>query len=226
MQRTLAIVGMLLFSSLLATGCGTPAKDKRNERTADPSRRVALIDRLGPGAKIATAAGCTIETPPLRAARHTESAGPKDWSSTPPTSGAHNPSWAPWGRYEKVVTDEHLLHNFEHGGVGIWLGTGVESSDDLVAEIDDRLMKRGNKLVVTPRPSLAGIAAGSWGALLTCPPDAVAKLGVDGMASLLADWYKANESRETSAEKDVPPYTGPMTRPAPVKDISLPTPKF
>ncbi len=41
------------------------------------------------------------------------------YNSTPPTSGPHWPSPAPWGVYDAPIPDERAVHNMEHGGVVI-----------------------------------------------------------------------------------------------------------
>jgi len=38
------------------------------------------------------------------------------YSSSPPSSGNHRPHWGIWGEHE-FLSQEHWLHNLEHGGV-------------------------------------------------------------------------------------------------------------
>ena len=41
------------------------------------------------------------------------------YNSVPATSGWHYPFWASWGVHGNVIPDEVLVHNLEHGGVGV-----------------------------------------------------------------------------------------------------------
>jgi hypothetical protein len=40
-----------------------------------------------------------------------------DWSSNPPATGAHFPSWAAWDRIYESIERGYWVHNAEHGGV-------------------------------------------------------------------------------------------------------------
>src|SRR3989344_1710779 len=42
-----------------------------------------------------------------------------EYNSNPPTSGSHYAVPADWGAYDSEVPDEQLVHNLEHGGIGI-----------------------------------------------------------------------------------------------------------
>ncbi len=154
---------------------------------------------------------------------HAEQPNPKDWSSNPPTSGKHNPQWASWGRYASPVEDRYALHNLEHGGVALWIGTGV--SPALISRIDSELLKPKLKWIVVPRPGLDGFAAASWGLLMNCSASAVKSLGADDTMSLLAKWYEVTSSKQTINEAKIPAYAGTYTGKRPVKDISIPLPK-
>ena len=43
-----------------------------------------------------------------------------DYNSTPPTSGPHYGSFAPWGVHNEPIPYERILHNLEDGGVAIY----------------------------------------------------------------------------------------------------------
>ena len=41
------------------------------------------------------------------------------YSTTPPTSGSHYDTPAPWGVHEEMILDQQAVHNMEHGGIVI-----------------------------------------------------------------------------------------------------------
>jgi hypothetical protein len=48
--------------------------------------------------------------------------------SLPPTSGLHYPVWADWGIYDQPVPFKFQVHNLEHGGVVVHLGSRLSSA--------------------------------------------------------------------------------------------------
>ena len=56
------------------------------------------------------------------------------YNSRPATSGRHYAETAPWGLHDQVLPDELLLHNLEHGGVGIHYDC-PEGCDELVTQL-------------------------------------------------------------------------------------------
>lgn len=57
-----------------------------------------------------------------------------EYSSSPPTSGCHDPSPANWGVNSIGASVQNLIHNLEHGGIVIWYQPG-QVSDDQLAEL-------------------------------------------------------------------------------------------
>lgn len=51
---------------------------------------------------------------------HIPACTPGNYSSTPPTSGCHDPSPLNWGVYTAPVSAQQLIHNLEHGGIVVW----------------------------------------------------------------------------------------------------------
>jgi hypothetical protein len=93
-------------------------------------------------AKAMAAAGCTIRNvkplPPTqdktgsRGGYHLDA--PKltskvKWATDPPSGGGHYALWAVWGFYTEPVNPVQLAHNEEHGGVIMWWGSKVPSSE-------------------------------------------------------------------------------------------------
>jgi hypothetical protein len=104
------------------------------------------------------------------------------YSSKPATSGPHwNEAGAPvaWGVYKEPQQDEQLVHNLEHGGVGIHYN--CRDCPDLVSAIEDfytsyttepshrlPLYPSSTKLVVAPYYDMpTPIAITAWGRIDT-----------------------------------------------------------
>ena len=90
------------------------------------------------------------------------------YNSVPATSGWHyNLPLAPvgWGIYEDFVADEYLIHNLEHGGIGIHYNC-PGGCDELVREltrIADRSLAENLKVVLSPYPDMpTRIALTAW----------------------------------------------------------------
>ncbi len=97
---------------------------------------------------------------------HTEA-----YSVVPATSGAHwagattplgIPSPARWGRYDAVIPDEILIHNLEHGGIGLHYDCDDECPE-IVAALDDLMPRNPSQYIMSPYPGLPSkIAITSW----------------------------------------------------------------
>ena len=90
------------------------------------------------------------------------------YNSTPATSGWHyEQPLAPvvWGVHDEFVADEFILHNLEHGGIGIHFDC-PDGCDDLVAqlaEIVDRSRAEDLKVMMSPYPDMpTRIALTAW----------------------------------------------------------------
>jgi len=86
------------------------------------------------------------------------------YSSDPPTSGPHNPQWAPWGIAATEIPQYTLVHNLEHGGIVVQYGPGADR-----AAIERWANSDLPGIVVAPYAHLGdGIALTAWTHLLTC----------------------------------------------------------
>jgi hypothetical protein len=93
------------------------------------------------------------------------------YSVVPATSGAHwagattplgIPSPARWGRYDAVIPDEVLIHNLEHGGIGLHYDC-AEECPEIVAALDDLMPRNPSQYIMTPYPGLPSkIAITAW----------------------------------------------------------------
>lgn len=93
------------------------------------------------------------------------------YNSTPATSGWHYSvplAPVPWGLYEGPLPDEVLIHNLEHGGIGVHYNCPegcVDLVDDIVAAI---LSQPRTKILVSPYPAMpTRIALTAWNYLDT-----------------------------------------------------------
>ncbi len=121
---------------------------------------------------LALSAGCSNspEEPPGR--RFADQGGvhiePGDthppYNSKPATSGWHYSGTlapAPWGFYSDALPDEVLVHNLEHGGIGVHYDC-PEGCGELVDRIAGAVQGRG-KIVLSPYPGMESrIALTAW----------------------------------------------------------------
>lgn len=230
MYRVHLLALLVAGTALVASGCGDddPAARTNKPRHAatagvitPPVADTKLKDQLGPVAAQLTAGGCSFGTYKEDEAAHVKDGSSLTWSTFPPTSGVHYDDWAPFGRYEDPVEDGYVVHDLEHGGVAVWIGPKVTEP---VSAAIDKLLDDGEKWIVMPRSDLPGIFSAAWGKGLTCPPQALAKLGPAGTARALDAWYEAVASTGSNVEKDLPAYAGAMKDPTPKRDISTPSP--
>ncbi len=90
------------------------------------------------------------------------------YNSVPATSGWHlgQPlAPAPWGVHSNVLEDEVLLHNLEHGGVGVHYDC-PDGCDELVQQLAELVSKAVNgnlKVIMSPYPGIGStIALTAW----------------------------------------------------------------
>jgi len=87
-----------------------------------------------------------------------------DYTSTPPTSGPHYPTWADWGIYAEPIQNELQIHNLEHGGIVIQYQPELDQAalDQLTALVRE-MGSTYKKLILAPYPDLdSPIALTAW----------------------------------------------------------------
>ena len=95
------------------------------------------------------------------------------YSVTPATSGPHwagpttsfgVPAPARWGTYEQGIPDEILLHNLEHGGIGMHYNCD-DRCPEIVQALDDIIPRNPSQFIMSPYRNIPGdfrIAITAW----------------------------------------------------------------
>ena len=109
----------------------------------------------GPGERLLDLGGTHITT----------GEGHPPYNSVPGTSGWHYdyPDGGParWDIYKESLPDEVLIHNLEHGGIGIHYNC-PDGCDELVAQLEG-YFQRGLEIIVSPYPEMdTRIALTAW----------------------------------------------------------------
>ena len=98
----------------------------------------------------------------------TETTSFNDYNSTPGTSGPHWAIPAEWGLYSKAMPEEQIVHNLEHGGIGIHY---PELADQSIIDAIERIAKDvpgyPSCILVSPHSGVAdGIVLTAWAVTL------------------------------------------------------------
>jgi len=237
-RRFVAATLVLALAMLVAAGCGGDDGDGSDGGSlgdgnppstglvkittpSKPTPNASLTEGLDPKTTtLLDDAGCEYGVFDEQQGKHVESAK-LAWKTFPPTSGTHIEIWAPFGLYDKPVPDGYVVHNLEHGGVAVWLGTKV---DDATKDAVAGLLDNEEKWIVAPRKDIEGLYSAAWATGLYCSPESLTKLSPADIAAALDDWYDVVNSTGSAAEKDVPAYAGSMKEPTPTNDISADPP--
>lgn len=230
-RRCAGALALVAAAAALAAGCGSDAGRASPGRGASepvtmrtvvaPEADPDLTKELGPTGTELTTAGCSFGSADEQEPLHVDEGDELSGGEFPPTSGRHFEDWAPFGVYDEPLEDGFVVHDLEHGGVAVWLGTRV---DEATTTAIGRLPKQDEKWVVAPRADIEGLFSAAWTKGLSCPPGALEKLGPEGTADAVEEWYRTVVSTGSKAEKDVPAYAGAMKEPSPERDISTESP--
>lgn len=87
-------------------------------------------------------------------------------TSGPHWAGATTPDGVPaparWGRYDARLRDEVLIHNLEHGGIGLHYDC-PDGCPAIVQALDDILPRNPSLYIMSPYPNMPGkIAITAW----------------------------------------------------------------
>ena len=123
--------------------------------------------------------GCTTTVKAATSRRHVQEGTNVEYSTDPPSSGAHYQSPALWGEYDEEIDQRALVHNLEHGGIVIQYGRQVPRAT--VEEILELYRDSPNGMLVAPLPRLERrISVAAWTAEQTGDADVLGegRLGV------------------------------------------------
>jgi hypothetical protein len=81
------------------------------------------------------------------------------WQTYPPAGGQHFGRWAVWNFYREPVPPKMVVHNEEHGGVILWWGQNVPSSE--VDKLNAFYNSSPNSMLGTPAAPIDGKTLGS-----------------------------------------------------------------
>ena len=85
------------------------------------------------------------------------------YNSTPPTSGWHYESPAPWGIYTSPLVDEIQVHNLEHGGIIVQYNC-PDGCEELVQQLTDIVNRYQSHVILAPYANMdTSIALTAWG---------------------------------------------------------------
>jgi hypothetical protein len=115
-----------------------------------------------------------IDTPPLVPGSHVVDGTPLTFTSNPPTSGAHYPSWANFEEFGAPIEDGYLVHSLEHGAIALLYkceGAACTSVVEGLRKVRDALTSDVAcdpsirvRVVIAPYPKLdVPVAAAAWG---------------------------------------------------------------
>lgn len=125
-------------------------------------------------AQAAKLAGCTVREEPDEGNDHVErDVTADDYGTNPPTSGMHNPTWAPDGIYEPGNTPilGTLVHTLEHGRIDIQYRPGTAPATIAnLAKLYEELDGGYHLLLFENTTAMPfAVAATAWDHLLGCP---------------------------------------------------------
>ena len=156
-RRILITIGAGLFAVVFIAGLVMPriinsqtAKKQQGLNTDGPVPIAADEGRghIAPGASHAP-----YSTKPATSGPH--------WQTAPMTLAPYGAP-ARWGFYDEPLPDEVLIHNLEHGGIGLHYNC-PDGCDDLVKQLKDLVPSSKSQFILSPYPGMPKkIAVTSW----------------------------------------------------------------
>ena len=154
---SISIFAVLVIASLVLPGLlGTRTSAKTREplpfNAGGPTK---ALEDLGNQKILVGSAHIPYQTKPATSGPH--------WAIRPDVEDLA-PFGAPvkWGKYDKEIPDEALLHNLGHGGIGFHYDC-ESSCDELIKKLDNLRKKEDTQIVLSPYSELdTKIAITSW----------------------------------------------------------------
>lgn len=174
---------------VVAFADGKPMLPDLPEPTLDDTNRFPRPSTVGDGLggppaidpdvkKAATAAGCTVASFKSEGRNHVAPDKAPVYGQQPPTSGNHFQVPAKWGVYDRALPDMLAVHNLEHGGNIVYVGTDVPA--DARTALGKMWAQSPPFVVIAPGVSKgfpsAGVVVTSWQRWLVCKPFTVKQM--------------------------------------------------
>lgn len=141
-----SLLSIVIFLALFAAACGSDAKFEIPEAPDAGRLHVAVGQPHSP-----------YTTTPATSGPH--------WSTTP-APGAPHGAPARWGIYSEVLPDEVLVHNLEHGGIGLHYNC-PSGCPEIVAALSALVPPGASQFIVSPYPGApARVAVTAWRRLM------------------------------------------------------------
>lgn len=157
-KQLLIYTGVLLLAfafiaSLLVPGGLQDATQQARSNQINTGGPVAVAPDDGRAHIDAGVRGGPYSTTPATSGRH--------WQ-TPPVSAAQDGSPARWGVYDRFLPDEVLIHNLEHGGIGLHYDCS-DACPELVEQLKGIVGRNPALFIVSPYPDMGTrIAVTAW----------------------------------------------------------------
>jgi hypothetical protein len=189
-QRTIAWSAVAVLSLLALIGLivfmGRDEPQAENKPVTEQARAAAREQAGSEGVKTFPVAGRDHIQP---------SQQPRNWNSTPPTSGDHLDTPLPAGVYDNEQDPRALVHNLEHGYVVIYYkGIPADQVEQLRQFVEAR---SSSKLVLAPWSGLEsnGVALTAWQNLET-----MQRVNLDLVQAFVNDYMVPVGSKSTAPE--------------------------
>lgn len=156
-KRRLVLAGAILFAAIFIAGLvvspglfGNRNSELRGLNTGGP---IKIAPDEGRGHVAPGVSHAPYNTRPATSGAH--------WATTPSSLAPHGAP-ARWGVYTEPLAEETLIHNLEHGGIGLHYDC-PSGCPELVQALDDLVPGSGTLFILSPYPSMPKkIAVTAW----------------------------------------------------------------
>ncbi|MFO7177913.1 MAG: DUF3105 domain-containing protein [Pseudomonadota bacterium] len=163
-----------LFSALVVA-CGAEPEPARQEPGcgADAESATVTSGEFSPVTVTESACGAVTTQESIELGLHVPECSSLTFSSNPPSSGKHYPSWAAFREFTEPVPRGYWVHSIEHGAVAILYhcsdcASELEAARAMIDALPEEASCAGTgaarRVVMTPDPLLdVRWAAAAWG---------------------------------------------------------------
>ncbi|HLV65257.1 MAG TPA: DUF3105 domain-containing protein [Polyangiaceae bacterium] len=159
----------------LVLACGAEAEPARQDPAcgADAASVSVTSGEFSPVTVPDSECGATTTQESLELGLHVRECSALTYTSNPPSSGEHYPSWAAFREFTEAVPRGYWVHSLEHGAVAIVYrcsdcASEIEAARAMIAALPEESACAGTgaarRVVMTPDPLLdVRWAAAAWG---------------------------------------------------------------